>query len=369
MHWGTSPSFRSHRTAAVHFQFLGCFEPKSRSCPKCACCGYFFRNAQPNAVESQLAHINTQALQTIKDQQLQILTAIIPLLPSLQKVPLHIASTEANLKEAIRKSAAAAAPITGTQFTNIGSISGSRKRRSPKNPYHCTPSPSVTKRKRIRVDTSCTTQQQLPSPKSSRDSLLIQGGLPTTNHHRSIGDALRSSSRPPSGSIDTAQTPNPGRLSMQPPTPMILSTTPSRRQSIFLPEMPVQPTSSLSHKRESTSGVSVTPVFARPAPGTKSDTPVPFHHLNHSRDAFKVSTRLHTPLHSDSKRLNDQQTRPSAQPPSSVGFSAVRCQLTHEPLSAPRLPNSIPFPPFVQRRGKRFIPITDDDEDDEIFDD
>ncbi|KAF9785306.1 hypothetical protein BJ322DRAFT_1006148, partial [Thelephora terrestris] len=57
-------------------------------------------NQKVEAVQT-LAHINTQALQTIKDQQLQILTAIIPLLPMLQKIPLHIASTETNLKEAI----------------------------------------------------------------------------------------------------------------------------------------------------------------------------------------------------------------------------------------------------------------------------
>ena len=269
----------------------------------------------------------------MKDQQLQILTAIIPLLPTLQKVPLHIASTEANLKEAIRKSAAP--PIVSAQSTRTGSNSGPGKRKPSKNADQYTPSPSATKRKRMRIDPSCTAQQQLPSPKSSHDSLLTQGGLPTTNHHRAVGDALRSGSRPASGSVNTIQTPNPGqRLSVQPPTPMILPATPSRRQSIFLSERLAQSRSSVPHQREGTLDASFTPSFVQPVSSAHSATPVPSYHLNHSKDAFKLPTQfhIHTPLHAGPGHPNSQSTKPSAPP--SVGFSAVRCPTNLSPSCA-----------------------------------
>jgi hypothetical protein len=271
---------------------------------------------------------------------MQILTSIIPLLPTLQKVPLHIASTEANLKEAIRKSAAAP-PIASTQPISTGSTSGSRKRKPSKNADRCTPSPSVARRKRLRIDSSFAAQQQLPSPKSSHESLLAQSGLSITNHHRSIDDALRSSSRPAPGSVNVAQTPNSRqRLSMQPPSPRIIQTTPSRRHSIFPPEGLVQPTSSHPHKRESTLDASVPPFFA--VSSAHSATPVPSHRLNHFKDAFRLPTQfhIHTPVQTDSGHLNDQPVRPSAPPPSPVGFSAVRCRMTHKHHSVPYSPCS-----------------------------
>lgn len=284
-----------------------------------------FRRTQPNDFDRQLAHINTQALQTIKDQQLQILTAIIPLLPTLQKVPLHIASAEANLKEAIRKSAAAAPPIPNAQPTSTGSTSGSRKRKPYENTDQYTPSPSVTKRKRMRIDSGCTPQQQLPSPKSSRDTLLARGGLPTANHHHSIGDALHTSSRPAPVSIDIAQTRIPvQRLSIQPPTSRELPTTPSQRQSTFLSDRHGRPASSTSHRRESTSNASVTPFLARSVSSAHLTTTVPSHYPDHSKGAFRMPTQFCNPLHTGPRHLNSQVTGPSAPPLSSVGFSAVR---------------------------------------------
>ncbi|KAF9649171.1 hypothetical protein BDM02DRAFT_1941011 [Thelephora ganbajun] len=118
-------------------------------------------NQKIEAVQN-LAHINIQALQAVKDQQLQILTAIIPLLPTLQKVPLHIASAEANLKEEIRKSVVAPT-IANIQPASAASFSGSRKRKLSESAEQHTPSPSVTQRRRIRIDPGRLTHDRPPS--------------------------------------------------------------------------------------------------------------------------------------------------------------------------------------------------------------
>lgn len=259
----------------------------------------------------------------------------------LQKIPLHIAATEANLKEAIRGSAVG--PISSTRPPSTGSTADSRKRKLSKNADQHSPSPSVTKRKRIRIDSSCAAQQ-LPSPKSSRDSFPTEGAFPTTNHHRTVGDALQFGARSASRSINTAQTPNPGqRSSMQPP--IIVPTTPSRTRSVSLSERSAQHPSALSHKKANPVDTSVTPLFVRPVPSAHSATSVPANHLNPSRDASKVPSQfhIHTPLRTGSRYPNGQSTKPSALPPSSVGFSAVRCWLTREPLSVRRLRYSLFF--------------------------
>ena len=284
----------------------------------------------------------------------------------LQKVPLHIAFAEANLKETIQKSVLPPT-IASTQPTGTSSISDSRKRKLSKSAEQHSPSPSVSKKRRTHVDSGCTPQQQLPSPKSSRDSLLTQGGLPMVNQHRSAGDALYPGPRSASRSINTAQTLNPGqRSSMQPPTPRIVPTTPSRAHSIALSDRTAQhPSSSLSHRKERTSDVPATPHFARLVSSTNSATPVT---LNRPKDVFKTpgSFYIHTPLRTGSNHPGDWSKRPSAPPPASIGFSAVRHRLSRNPLSVPCLPCPY-FLLLQQRRGKRYIPITDEDED-EIFD-
>jgi hypothetical protein len=263
----------------------------------------------------------------------------------LQKVPLHIASTEASLKEAIWKSGAVSA-IASAQPISTGSTSGSRKRKLSKNVEQHSPSPSVTKRRRIQIDSGCTSKQQ-PSPKYPRDSLLAQGGLPTANQHRPIGGTLRSVSRSASCSNSTAQTPNPGqRSSMHPTTPRTVPTTPSRTHSVTLPDRHAQP-SSLSHKNQRASDASVSPHFARRIPNAQPVPPVPLNHLIHPNDVFKAPNPfyIHTPHRAGSKRLNDGLTRPSAPVPSSVGFSAVRDLLICTVIFSPRSP----YPPFSHR--------------------
>jgi len=252
----------------------------------------------------------------------------------LQKVPLHIASTEANLKETIRKFVVAP-DIASFESTSTGSVSDPRKRKPSRNTEQLSPSPSVTKRRRIRIETSCTKQQQLPSPQSSRDSLLARNGLPTTNQHHSIGDALRSGSRSASRSINTAQIPNPGqRSSIQQPTPRIIQTTPSRKNSVALSDRSAQPTSSsVSHKKGMASDTFVAPHFARPISSAHSVTQVPPNRLDRPNDAFNAPSHIHTPLRTGSKHPNDWSARPSALPPPSIGFSAVRRWLARQPLS------------------------------------
>jgi len=242
----------------------------------------------------------------------------------LQKVPLHIASTEANLKETIRK-LVAAPDIAGSEPTSTGSISDPRKRKLSNNVDQLSPSPSVTKRRRIRIASGCTVQQQQPSPESSRNSLLAQGGLSSTNQHRSISRALRSDSRSASRPINTAQIPNPGqRSSIQQPTPRIIQSTPSRTNSVALSDRPAQPTPSLSHKKGMASDTSVAPHFALPISSAHSVTQVPPNRLDHPNGAFKAPFRIRTPLRTGSKHPNDWSARPSAPLPSSIGFSAVR---------------------------------------------
>ena len=310
-----------------------------------------FHFTRPNDHDSQLAHINTKALQTIGDQQFQILTAIIPVLPMLQKVPLHIASTEANLKEVIRKSIVAP-PIARTQPTSAGSTSSSVKRKLSRNTEQHSPSPSVTKKRRTQIDSDYTARQQLPSPKSSHDSLLAQSGLPTASQHRSISDALRSGSRSVSRSSNTALPPNPGqRSSMQPPTPRIVPGTPSRMRSVALSDWSAQPAPSLSHKKPRASDASVPPHFARPVPNAQLVTPAPPNRPDHPNDAFKPPNPfyIHTPLRTGSKQLGNSSSRPSApvQPPS--GFSAVRRRLARKPLSV--LYSQRPFFPSHSDEG------------------
>ena len=254
----------------------------------------------------------------------------------LQKIPLHVASAEANLKETIRKSVFP--PTVDTQPTSTGSTSSSRKRKLSKNTDQNTPSPSVTKRKRIRVDSSRAAQQQLPSPKSSRDSLLTQGGLSVTNQHRTVGDALQSGATVASRSVNTAQTPG-HRSSTQPPTPRMLPITPSRPQLLCPSETSAQPTgpSSLSHKKAAIPDNSVTPLSARPASSAHSAASVPSYLLNYPKDAFKVPGQfhIHTPLRTGSRPLNRQLTKPSAPLPPSVGFSAVRHRSLPFPWACP----------------------------------
>lgn len=243
----------------------------------------------------------------------------------LQKVPLHIASTEANLKEAISISLA---PIASTRLTNTSSTSDSKKRKLSKAGDQHTPSPTA-RRRRTGINSSHTAHQQLPSPKSSGDFLLTRGGVSTANHYGSASDALRSGSRRPSRSTNTVQTPDPGqRLSMQP---------------VSLSERSALPLSSLSHKKRSALDTSVTLPFARPISSAHSVTPAPSYHLNDPTGALNVPSRsnFHTPLHTGSKHPNDQPTRPSAPPPSSIGFPAVRFWLSREPLPVPCSPNSI----------------------------
>lgn len=259
----------------------------------------------------------------------------------LQKVPLHIASTEANLKEVIRESLVAP-PIVSTQPTSAGYISGSVKRKLSRVPEQYSPSPSVTKRRRIQIDSGYRAQQQLPLPKSSHDSLLTQSGLPTTNQHRSISDVLRSGSRSASRLSNTAQPPNPGqRSSMQPPTPRIVPGTPSRMHSVALSDRSAQPTpSSLSHKKPRASDTPAPPHFARPVPNAQLVTPAPPNRLDHPNDAFKAPNPfyIHTPLRTGSKQLGDWSSKPSAPVQSSSGFSAVRRLLIRKPLSVPCSP-------------------------------
>ena len=258
----------------------------------------------------------------------------------LQKVPLHIASTEANLKEAIRKSAPT--PI----LASAGSTSGSIKRKLSKNVDQHSPSPSVTKRRRTQVDAGCTAQQQLPSPKSTLDPLFSQGGLATVNYHRSVGDALRSVSRSVSRPSNTAKTPNPGqRSSMQPPTPRIVPTTPSRMHAVALLVGPAQPgPSSLFHKKPRASNTSASPYPARPVSDARPVAPAPPNPHNRPKDPFKASNpfNTHTPLRPGSKQPNNWSTTPSTPAQPSTGFSAVRRRLTLEALS-PTLTTSFLF--------------------------
>jgi len=248
----------------------------------------------------------------------------------LQKVPLHIASAEANLKETIRNSVVAP-PIVSTQPTSTGSPSSYRKRKLSKSTEQPSPSSSVAKRRRIRLDSGCMAQQ-LPSPKSSRDSLLAQGGLPTADQHRPISDTLLPGSKPASRSISTAKNSNLDlRSSMPPPTPRIISITASRTDSIALSNRPALP-SSLSHKKQRASDAPVTPYFERPVSSALSVTPAPPNHLEHPNGVFELPVYTRTPLRIGSKQPHDRLSKPSAPLPSSIGFSAVRRQLTINPI-------------------------------------
>ncbi|KAI1788174.1 hypothetical protein LXA43DRAFT_666974 [Ganoderma leucocontextum] len=53
---------------------------------------------------SQVGQTQSQALQTIQDQQGQILTALLPILPLLQVVPLHIETSRKNVEDAVSES-------------------------------------------------------------------------------------------------------------------------------------------------------------------------------------------------------------------------------------------------------------------------
>ena len=308
-----------------------------------------------NRLDPQLAYTNTQTLQTIRDQQFQILTTIIPLLPMLQKVPLHIASAEANLKEEIRKSAVAPT-IASIQPPSADPTPVFRKRKLSRNTEQHSPSPSVTKRRRIRTDSTCTAEEQLPSSKPSLGPSFTRSGLPTADHHRSVTSDLRPGSESASRPNNTARTPNPDqRSSMQPPTPRIVTRTPSRMHSIALSDKPAQPTpSSLSHKKLRASDTSVHPHFTRPVSNTKSVTSAPPNRHNNPTDAFEAPNlfRIHTPLRTGSKQPNDWSTRPSAPVQPSIGFSAVRGRPTRKPFSVLYLP----CPPFCTATGETLYP-------------
>ncbi|KAI0714202.1 hypothetical protein C8T65DRAFT_155621 [Cerioporus squamosus] len=102
-----------------------------------------------------LNQTQSQALQTIQDQQGQILSALLPVLPLLQSVPLHIENARNQVKDSIselqrRVSAREVLPVPSVLVPKTMSQSGTREpSRSSSDPVSAATSPVGRKKRRL----------------------------------------------------------------------------------------------------------------------------------------------------------------------------------------------------------------------------
>ncbi|KAG6898301.1 hypothetical protein C0992_011892 [Termitomyces sp. T32_za158] len=121
-----------------------------------------------NQTHSQMLQLQSQAIQSLQEQHGTMLTAIIPLLPLLQSIPLHIESARNKITDVLNKPAAP--PITQSEPDPScdGPSPDGQRRRSKRSSATFGPGNvfSTSNRKKARINniTPCTGENELPIP-------------------------------------------------------------------------------------------------------------------------------------------------------------------------------------------------------------
>ena len=133
--------------------------------------------SQFNQTHSQALQTQIQAIQILLDKQGTIVSAVLPLLPLLQAVPLHIDATRNALNDAISK-LALTQPVTSD------------------SPNQTVPVKITGKRKRSQRSSSSSPLPESPSKKSNLTVNTLEDATPTTKVRSSRESDLTSSVRP-----------------------------------------------------------------------------------------------------------------------------------------------------------------------------
>ncbi|KAG6886118.1 hypothetical protein C0993_002637 [Termitomyces sp. T159_Od127] len=198
-----------------------------------------------NQTHSQMLQLQSQAIQTLQEQHGTMLTALIPLLPLLQSIPLHIDSARNKIIDVLNKPAAP--PITQSEYPDQscnGPNPDVQRRRNKRSSGAFgsgkSMSPSDSKKARINSFSRCTGENgtSLPVPAVANNC-----------HRGEFGSSLRGSVPPASSPSrllrqETTAVPSPRTVHHQIPTTKqvdhnVASSSPTH--SSFLPSSKRQP--------------------------------------------------------------------------------------------------------------------------------
>ncbi|KAK0199253.1 hypothetical protein DFS33DRAFT_953626 [Desarmillaria ectypa] len=333
---------------------------------------------------SQTLQSQSQALQTIQDQQGTILSALMPLLPLLQAVPLHIETARNSIKETIVQSRRSELPSEKTSVTRSS---------SPVRLVPCEQRSPLSGRKRRRVDenTSCI-------PEDRQHHTLVAATRRSLTTHRSSLSKRRSTLLVPaqqqsSSAMGSSSTALSSLIGMSMRTPYVNATldpkTPRRPlaeiaqytdQRAFRPSLKNQASSADTHDRMSPLRGRRPSVFAptsrpsrRPQIPVSALTPVS---KSSVPDTAMASSTVLQPSH----HLSEPPILPSAQPtvqnstlclPASINLNRRPTTSLQQVVRTTAHTSIFPAPPptLRQRRspfreGRRFIPLDDSDDSD-----
>lgn len=335
---------------------------------------------------SQTLQSQSQALQAIQDQQGTILSALLPLLPLLQAVPLHIETARSSIKETIVQSRRSERTAGKASDTRSG---------SPAELDPCEQRSPLSGRKRRRVDenTSCISEDQR--------HLSLAGATRNSTHSSSLSKRkstlLVPAQRQSSTALGSSSTALSSLTGVGVRTPYVSTTleprTPRRPlaeiaqyndQSALRPSLTKQATSVYIRDRASSLRGRRPSVFAptsRPSrlPELPISAPTPVSKSS-GPDTGMPTGAVHRPAY-----LSGSPVLPHAQP---TGQSICRLPAHVSPVTSITLSrrmttsqqqvvrttphtNIFPAPPptLRQRRspfreGRRFIPLDDSDDSD-----
>ncbi|KAK0488662.1 hypothetical protein IW261DRAFT_1440863 [Armillaria novae-zelandiae] len=331
---------------------------------------------------SQTLQNQSQALQAIQDQQGTILSALLPLLPLLQAIPLHIETARSSIKETIiqsRRSERTSGKIPDTRSS------------SPVGLDPCEQRSPLSGRKRRRVDenTSCISKDQ------KHQSLA--GATRNSTHSSSLSKRkstlLVPAQRQPSSALDSSSTVLSSLTGMGMRTPYLEPRTPRRPlaeiaqyndQSALRPSLTKQVTSvdirdrasSLRGRRPSvfppTSRPSRLPhlPISAPTPVSKSSEPDTGMTTGAVHRASYLSGSLILP-HAQPTGQSICHLPARVSPVTSIALSRRTTTSQQQGVRTTPHTNIFPAPPptLRQRRspfreGRRFIPLDDSDDSD-----
>ncbi|TCD69469.1 hypothetical protein EIP91_007595 [Steccherinum ochraceum] len=260
-----------------------------------------------------LNQTQSQALQTIQDQQCQLLAALTPVLPLLQTIPLHVENAKHDIKDFIFNTQKATSVDLQSQ---LSSVSTQLRENLVSTLSRPTPPPSVAPRE---ATYSSSVSERCAPKRRKTDS----GGLPLGSD--SLSSTRASTPNRPLRSPRESRASSPRIQNASPARLDVPTTASSTALSMPLPQPP-----------EPTPGPSLGP----PADDTDSIAP-PAQQENPSAVLSTSLPTMITPI----QRSNSQVVRPLPAKPFSL--KEMRAPLGNE--------------------GKRFLPIDDDeDEEDEM---
>lgn len=190
---------------------------------------------QFNQTHTQALQTQIQAVQILLDKQATIIAAVLPLLPLLQTVPLHIDTLKATMNETLtnflssRKTAHGVYSSLAVQELSVSKL-GKRTRADVDKPHSVSPTPSMAtpSRKKIRTDNISSNS---PSKIANIDSSPIQRA--PLSAIRSITTGAQNSSRRNENNAISIIGISPGHISDK----NALLSSGSRRGTFAIPEL------------------------------------------------------------------------------------------------------------------------------------